>query len=69
MLLVKLSSKFKITVTTIMWYDEENGRIKTITKLRAKDREGKVTEINCNGKRGLVVEMMGLEGNGNDCSV
>ena len=59
MLLIKLSPKYKITVTTIMFFDEEKERFSNIIKLYIKNKETRKTEyIDCNGKRALVGELM-----------
>lgn len=59
MLLVKLSSKYKITVTTVMYYDDEKQKFHNLVKLYVKDREThKTNYIDCYGKRSLIVELM-----------
>ena len=59
MLLIKLSPDYKITITTIMYYDDEKQRFHNIIKLYVKDRKTHKTKyIDCYGKRALVGELM-----------
>lgn len=60
MMLIKLSEKYKATVTSIMFYDAEKQRIKTVVKLRIahKGSNEAIAECSCYNKRELVGEMM-----------
>ena len=59
MLLIKLSPKYKITVTTIMYYNDEKQKFSNIIKLRRKQRfDGEVYTTDCSGKRALVSELV-----------
>ena len=59
MLLIKLSPRFKITVTTIMSYNDETSRFSTVIKLRVKRRfDGSVSTSEHYGKRDLISELV-----------
>lgn len=59
MLLTKLSPRYKVTVTTIMYYDDENERFSNIIKLRMQSRsDGEIRNIECRGKRELIGELI-----------
>ena len=60
MLLIKLSSRFKITVTTVMYWNEEKQQFTEIIKLKRvrKSNHKDVVKSQCFGKRNLVMELM-----------
>ena len=59
MLLIKLSPKYKVVVTTIMFYDDENQKFSNIIKLKVTDKTKKKDFFtDCYGKRALISELM-----------
>lgn len=60
MLFIKLSQKYKVTITTIMFYNDEHKSIGNIIKLKiANKADGKTIKIaDFSNKRDLVSEMM-----------
>lgn len=60
MLIIKLSEKYHVTVTTIMFSGNEAGRVSNVIKFKLmdKEREKIIYTKDCNGKRELVSEMV-----------
>ena len=59
-LIIKISQKYKITITNIMTYDDEDNRIKNIFKILIKEKYGKnaLCEKTVYNKRSLISELM-----------
>ena len=71
MLLLKLSQRYKVTITNIMYVSEDTGRIGTSFNIRiaekrkAEDeREKVISEHRCRSKRDLVNYMANYSGGG-----
>lgn len=59
MLLIKLSPKYKIIITTIMFYNDETNKFSNIIKLKITHKfTGQKETIDCNGKRALISELI-----------
>lgn len=59
MLFIKLSPRYKIIVTTVMFYDDEREKFSNIIKLKIKNRfSGEIHNADCSGKRELISELI-----------
>ena len=60
MLLIKISQKYKVTITTIMSYDGEQNRVKNIYKIfiKSKETESVLYDKAVYNKRNLLSELV-----------
>jgi len=59
MLLIKLSPRFKVTVNTTMFYDDENQKFSNIINLKITRKvDGQVHKSRMHGKRELISELV-----------
>lgn len=64
MLIIKLSQTYKVTVTTIMYYSEDTGRIGNMIKLKIADKDsGEILSVrDYRSKRELISGMVAWVG-------
>jgi len=57
MMLIKLSQKFKVTITTVLYYNDEKQKFTEAIKIRrvSKFNKKEIAKAECFGKRALVV--------------